>query len=237
MSRYSTKKPSRRFDFRFISPVTAVLIGLVIIGLCAGAILLLPQLLGGLSITTRTAYAAETIVKELRSVSELTTAIRSIETIVTTLQGCDLKGTGISLGTAKLLYVAYGEVKGGINVEELKTEDITVSGDKVTVRLPPPKITDSKIDVTRSYVYDFQDTRSFLTGLACPDWTNSAELQTWAERKALPKVEFAACDGGLLTDANRQAEVAFSALLRALGFNTIEIKTQNPPPCPPEPAP
>lgn len=223
----------RGFSLRFASPLRFVVGALIVVSLCAGLLILASQIFSGLGVTTRSVYTPEVIVKELRGANELTTAKTNVQQIITAEQSCTIKGTDISLGSKKLLYVAYGEVSAGIDFKELSPENVTVAGDRVTVHLPAPKMLNSHIDVNRSYVYDFQDNHIILaTDLACPNLPNQADLQTSAERQALTNIVGAACQNGVLDEANTRAEIAVTKLLQMVKFATVEVKTQTPAPCP-----
>ncbi len=162
------------------------------------------------------------IVRQLRGASELTTAIFAMESVVPTRQ--DRTVGDFVVGSTTLLYIAYGEVRAGVDLAELQAQDVTVTGDALRLRLPPPRILDSKIDVNRSTVYDYD--RGFL-GLG-PD--TAPQLQLLAERQTLQKIVAAACSQGLLTEANQRAELVVSQLLSKSGQREVTIETQPPKP-------
>ena len=161
------------------------------------------------------------ILQQVRGVSELTTAVLSLESVVPTHQDRTL-GTYV-IGTTRLLYIAHGEVRAGIDLSQLSSNDITIRGDTVQIQLPPPIILDRKIDVERSQIYDYD--RGFL-GLG-PD--SAAELQTLAQRETLDDLVTAACDHQLLEQANERAIAVLSQLLDTTQtYSSISIQTQAP---------
>jgi hypothetical protein len=160
------------------------------------------------------------IVQQIRGASELTTAIFGMEAMVPTSR--DRKVAGYSVGKTTLLYIAYGEVRAGVDLNEITPADIQVEGDRIQVQLPPPKILDSKIDVSRSQVYDYD--RGFL-GLG-PDV--APELQTLAQQETLEKVVEAACQQDILVEANTKAELAVTRLLNTAGYTRVTVETQVP---------
>ncbi len=93
------------------------------------------------------------VIQQIRNASELTTAVFTMEAVVPTSQDSTLGG--FVLGTTKLLYIAHGQVQAGVDLSKLTTENVQVSGDRVQIQLPAPSILDSKIDVSRSSVYDY----------------------------------------------------------------------------------
>lgn len=163
------------------------------------------------------------IVKQVRNASELTTAIYSMETIVAQSQAREL--LGVQVGETKMIYVAYGEVRAGVDLSEIDVNDVRVISDTVIIRLPPPKLLDAKIDVERSYVYDFDKS---LFGPVDP------AMQSRAEQLALAKIRRAACENAILEEANNRAAIAVRALLEAASFRNVEVVTTPPAPstCP-----
>lgn len=160
------------------------------------------------------------LLEKLRHASELTTAVYTMETVVPAQQDRELMG--MTVGTTKLLYVAYGEVKAGIDLTQITPADVQVRKDTVVVTLPPPMILDSKIDVTRSRVYDYD--RGFL-GLG-PDV--APQLQTQAAQKTLYQMVTNACAEGVLLQASDRAQVAVKELLTLSGHTQVEIHTRPP---------
>lgn len=157
------------------------------------------------------------VVQQIQEVEELTTTVYTMEATVPT--SAERKLGDFVLGTTTLLYVGYGEVRAGIDLNQITTEDIKVSDNKIVINLPPPQILDSKIDVNHSYVYDYD--RGFLN--LGPDV--APHLQTLAQQKTLEKVVNTACSEGILDTANEKAEDAIAQLLTTTGSRKVEIKT------------
>ncbi|MGB7251164.1 MAG: DUF4230 domain-containing protein [Phormidesmis sp.] len=159
------------------------------------------------------------VVEQVRSVSELTTAVFTMEAVVPAQS--DRKLGEYTIGQTNLLYVAYGEVRAGVDLEELGTADVstTEAGEQVTLILPPPKLLDRKIDVERSDVYDYS--RGWFN--LGPD--RAPELQAMAQQEALAKIERAACDQDILGQANERAELVVTQLLKSTGFETVIVTT------------
>ncbi len=162
------------------------------------------------------------VVSQVRNASELTTAVFTMEAVVPTRQ--DRKLAGYKVGTTTLLYIAYGEVRAGVDLKDLKADDVKIVNDTIQLQLPPPRILDSKIDVNRSTVYDYD--RGFL-GLG-PDV--APQLQTLAQQETLKRIVAAACRENLLEQANDRAQLVVEKLLNTAGYKTIAVKTQSAPP-------
>jgi len=170
------------------------------------------------------------VVQRVRTMSELTTAVFAMQAVVPTRR--DRTFGGYTIGQTTLLYIAYGEVRAGVDLSQISPTDVQVTGQTVSLRLPPPRILDSKIDVNRSQVYDYD--RGFL-GLG-PDV--APELQEAAQRQTLQEIITAACNQGILQTASDRAQVAITQLLSTAGYQvTVEPQPPAPDACPVAAAP
>lgn len=160
------------------------------------------------------------VIRQVRDASELTTTAFAMQAVVPTSQGRVIGG--LTLSTTKLLYIAYGEVRAGVDLGALTAQDVEVSKDVVRIRIPPPRILDSKIDVNRSRVYDYN--RGFLN--LGPDV--APDLQTLAEREALRNVVAAACANRLLEKANDRARFVVTQLFNNAGAPEVTVETRPP---------
>ena len=160
------------------------------------------------------------VVKQVQDASELTTAIFTMEAVVPTQQ--DSTVGGLVIGSTKLLYIAHGEVRAGIDLSKISVADVQAVGETLTVKLPKPKLLDSKIDVGRSSVYDYN--RGSL-GLG-PDV--APQLQSLAQKEALEKITTAACDKGILTQANDRAKLVIGQLLKVPAYKIVTVQVQAP---------
>lgn len=158
------------------------------------------------------------VIQQVREASELTTAIYTMEAVVPTQQDATLGG--VVIGTTKLLYIARGEVRAGVDLSQISAANVQIEGDTVRLRLPPPRIIDQKIDVTKSNVYDYN--RGFM-GLG-PD--AAPTLQKLAQEEALKKIRAAACADGVLEKASDRAKLVVSQLIRVSGYKTVLVETQ-----------
>jgi hypothetical protein len=164
--------------------------------------------------------ASTIILQQVQQASELTTAVFVMETVVPTSQ--DRKIGEFVIATTKLLYIAHGEVRAGVDLHQLTAEDIKIERNKVIINLPAPQILDSKIDVRQSQVYDYN--RGFLS--LGPDV--APQLQTLAQQETLKNMVNQACSQGFLEEANQKAETTLIGLLNLAGYEKVEIKTTPP---------
>lgn len=158
------------------------------------------------------------MINKIRGASELATAVFSMEAVVPTKRDRTLGN--LTVGTTTLLYIAYGEVRAGVDLSQLQPNDIKIRNESIEVTLPPPQILDAKIDVTRSSVYDYD--RGFL-GLG-PD--SAPELQTLAGQAALNKILEVACRQNILSQANDRAKLAVGQLLSSVAEKPLTLQTQ-----------
>jgi hypothetical protein len=163
------------------------------------------------------------VIQQVRDASELTTAVFTMEAVVPTQQ--DAKLGNFVIGTTKLLYVAYGQVRAGVDLSLLTPQDVQIQGNRLQIQLPAPQLLDSKIDVNRSRVYDYN--RGFL-GLG-PD--TAPGLQTLAQQQALEKIVAAACQESVLERANAQAKLVVSQLVRVPPYQQVLVTTRSPGEC------
>ncbi len=162
------------------------------------------------------------IVNQIRGISQLTTAVFVMDAVVPTSQKRKLGK--LVLGQTKLLYIARGEVRAGIDLTTLNSQSVKVHDNTIQIQLPPPEILDHKVDVEHSKVYDYD--RGFL-GLG-PDV--APQLQTLAQQSTLDKILSTACHQGILDEANQRAKLAVTQLLTTTGYSQVNVI-----PTPPDP--
>lgn len=162
------------------------------------------------------------VIQQVREASELTTAAFTMQAVVPTSQDNNIGG--FVIGTTKLLYIAHGEVKAGVDLSRLTDKNVQMAGDRIQIQLPPARILDSKIDVNRSSVYDYN--RGVL-GLG-PDV--APDLQNLAQQEALQKIVDAACEDGLLNKASDRAKLVVTQLLSTAGYKEVAVEAPAPSP-------
>jgi len=150
-----------------------------------------------------------TIIREVRGMAQLVTVQYTLEKIITAEIG---QGAFGFLVGDKILFIAHGYVRAGVDLEELDPEDIRVDGGVVYVQLPEPEILVATLDNDQSYVYDRE--MGFLT-------KGDPNLETTARRAAEDEIEKAAIEDGILDLARQNAEVFLMGFIRNLGFDDI----------------
>jgi hypothetical protein len=148
----------------------------------------------------------------VRDLAELATVEQTLGRVI------DVSERQQSLGTLgftvedKLLFVAHGQVRAGVDLTNLRDQDFTVDVERRRVRvvLPPPKVLVARLDNQQSYVY----ARS-------KDWlaTRAETLETRARQEAEATLEQAAVSAGILGQARAQrATVRQRPSRRQLGY-------------------
>lgn len=150
-----------------------------------------------------------TIIYEIRSLARLETAQYSMEKIITAEAG---QSELSFLFGDKLLFVAHGKVIAGVDLEQLKPEDLWVQNGVLYVRLPASEIFMATLDNDLSYVYDRE------TGILRRGEIN---LETLARQAAVREIEKAAIADGILDWAQLNAESYLSRLFRSLGYADV----------------
>ena len=167
--------------------------------------------------------ASMAIASKIREIQELTTTVQTMETIVPA--SAERKLGDFPVATTRLLYIARGEIRAGVDLSQLTNKQIQIKDNRIEINLPPAKILDSKIDVDNSRVYNYD--RGFLN--LGPDV--APQLQTLAQRKTLAKIVDTACSQGILETANDRAQETISQLLattdskREIKINTATADT------------
>jgi hypothetical protein len=119
-------------------------------------------------------------------------------------------------GENRVLMVAHGIVKAGINLEELKPGDIEISNNKLIIKLPPARVTDHYLDdkYTRIVEYKTGLLRSF-----------NKDLEQDARTQAVLDIDRAAREEGILKDAEDRAKSQLTNLFHQLGYEQVEFRS------------
>jgi len=130
-----------------------------------------------------------------------------------------------------ILLVAVADVSAGVDLQQLKTDDIVANAPekRVTITLPAPEVFHAELDNSKTYVH----TRH--TGALAARKEN---LETRARQEAERSLIEAALQAGLLNRASDNARRAVEGLVRGLGYEHVEVQVRparpaNRPPAPP----
>ena len=155
-----------------------------------------------------------TVLRQVQTLSQLVTVKYVLEKVVV-LEVPANNFIGKAVGSEdRVLLLAHGDVKAGIDLERLKPEDLQVSGKKIAIRLPLAQITDAALDEQQTKVID----RS--TGLFT---TFDKNLEQTARLNAIDDLRRAARSGGILKDADERARAQLVSLLTQMGFEEVSF--------------
>jgi hypothetical protein len=155
-------------------------------------------------------YTSATLLQQVKTLSELVTVQYVIEKVVVVE---DVKWIA-GLGENRVLMVAHGIVKAGLDLGRLEPGDLRVVEKRVIVNLPPPEITESFLDETQTRVVE--RSTGFLRSF-------DKDLEQTARQNALQDIRRAALSGGILKDADTRARAQLTNLFRQLGFEQVEF--------------
>ncbi len=168
-----------------------------------------------------TVTSTASVVLRIQSLAELVTVKYVIEKVVPleapkpgTLE--NLPGIG-GLRDDKIILLAHGVVKAGVNLGSLTNSDVEITGEKITLTVPSARVTDAYLDERNTQVLDRQ------TGLLRSFDKN---LERTARQYALAEIQRAARQNGIEREANERTKEQLTAFLRALGYKKVEIRTR-----------
>jgi len=155
-----------------------------------------------------------TVVEQIQTLSDLVTVKYVLERV-------EILEDAKWYGENRVLLLAHGIVKAGIDLRRLKPGDVEISGKKITIHLPPPQITDGYLDDSQTRVIDH------TTGLLR---SYDKDLEQTARQNAVDDIRRAARENGILKDADERAQLELALFLRQAGFERVEFTGINPSP-------
>ena len=180
--------------------IAACLLGGILLGTFIGR--LLPAS-GGVK-----SYSTATLLKQVQSLSELVAVKYVIEKVVV-LE--DVKWYGEN----RVLLLAHGVVKAGVDLNRLKPDAIVISGKKISIKLPPAQVLDAYLDDTKTQVIE----RS--TGLLR---TFDKDIEQTARQNATDDIQRAARLSGIGKDAEQRVRDQLKQLFHQMGFEQVEFR-------------
>lgn len=154
------------------------------------------------------------VIKQVETLSRFETTSFGIDKIIEL--GTDYNQLKEFFFGDKILLVAHGKVIAGLDLSTMEEEDFSGSGDSITVKLPPPQILETSLDNNSTRVYDRD--RGLLT-------KGDLDLEANARQRAEKEIRQAACDGGILEEANKNAVQQLTLLFKTAGFEEVSIVT------------
>jgi hypothetical protein len=117
-----------------------------------------------------------------------------------------------------ILLVAAGDVTAGVDLAEMRDEDVVVQGKSVKITLPKAKVLSQRLDNERTYVH----TRK--TDVLAE---RKESLETRARQEAEKSVTQAALEAGILSRASKNAVRTVESLVKSLGFEQVTVEIRN----------
>jgi Protein of unknown function (DUF4230) len=157
---------------------------------------------------------APAVLQQVQQLNELVTVKYNIQKVI------GLKEEKVPFGSESVLLMVQATVLGGVDLASLKPEDVSVTADdRVTIKLPPPKIMHVFVNEKDTRVWDREKTW----------WTPwvgfNPELEQKARLAALEAVQVAALQMGILSNAQQNAETTIRAFLHTVGIESVSLET------------
>lgn len=152
------------------------------------------------------------VIRQVQTLSRLETASFTIDKIIEAGTGYD-KLRQFLFGD-KLILVAHGKVVAGFDLSKMKPQDFKGSGSSISITLPAPEIFSTIIDNTQTKV--FNRTSGIFT-------KGELNLEAEARQQAESSIKQAACDGGILDEAGKNAVQQLQLIFKSAGFTNVNI--------------
>lgn len=175
----------------------------------------LPRWWGGGSKVTF--YDTPALLRQVQTLSHLVTVKYVLEKVVI-LE--DVKWYGES----RVLLLAHGVVKAGVDLDQLAPQDLMVTEKKIVVRLPAARITDAYLDDNETKI--IERTTGLLRAF-------DKTLEQTARQQAVDDLQRAARHGGILKEAEERAQMELAGFFHQLGFESVEFRAGGLRPHPP----
>ena len=183
------------------------------------AIHLLPQLRNPFAETT-TVRSQPVILKSVTELSRYEAASGSFEVVVDLTQRTSLVPS--FLAGSETLFIGQGTDIAFVDFSQLKSQAIKVSADRtsVTVSLPKAQLAPAVLNVSQSYVYAqqqglFNRIGNFFSG------NPNSQQQVYI--LAQQKIQNAAQQSPLLTEAQKNTQEMLDGMLTSLGFQHVTV--------------
>jgi hypothetical protein len=197
-----------------VGAVAAALILIVVLS----AVHLLPQLRNPFAETT-TVRSDPVLLKSITELSRYEAASGTFQVVVDVTQRSALPAF---LEGSQTLFVGQGTDIAFVDFSQLKSQAIQVSADRtsVTINLPNPRLEPAVLNVSQSYVFAMQQGLFNRIGALFGGNPNS-EQQVYLV--AQQKIQAAAAQSPLLSEAQKNTEGMLDGMLTSLGFQHVTV--------------
>jgi hypothetical protein len=156
------------------------------------------------------------VITAIRDLARLETAQYHMERVID-LTETQRRFFGLVEAKDAILLIAAGDVTAGVDLAELRDEEIVVDETRrrIEITVPPAKILATRLDNERTYVHTRQtDTLA----------ERRESLETEARQRAEQALAEAAKKGDILQRADRNAAKTLESLARSFGYREVVIK-------------
>jgi hypothetical protein len=154
------------------------------------------------------------ILEQVKGLSQLVTVKYVLQKVVGREEPADSPLGQMFSGMNRVIIIAHGVIKAGVDFERLTPGDLTVSDKRVAIRLPPAQILDAYLDDQQTQVVER------TTGLFRPF---DKQLEQTVRAAAVDDLRRAARAQGILKDADERAREQLKKLFQQLGFTDVEF--------------
>ncbi len=205
----------RSFSGTLLAILLALILGAVALGVfirhaTTGILGRVATAITGRSTTFDTSVPA--VVQRIQRLNRLETVVYSIDTVVEGAKSSPVLPD--LLAGDRILLVVHGQSIAGIDLAQLKPEDIRINGSSIHVTLPASQLFLTTLDNQHTRVY----ARS--TGLLVPADQN---LESDTRAKAQQQLQQTALADGILDTARKNARATITTLLYSLGFQQVDV--------------
>ena len=151
-----------------------------------------------------------TVIKQIQSLNELSTVRYTLEKVVI-LE--DVKWYGGN----RVVLVASGVVKAGVDLGKMSENDVQISDGILTIKLPRAEVLDAYLKDRETQVLD----RS--TGLFREF---DKDLEQEARKQAVGQMLIAAKKNGIIADADERAALQLQLFFGKLGFKEVRLESR-----------
>ena len=162
--------------------------------------------------TTTFDTSVPAVVQRIQRLNRLETVVYSIDTVVEGARSSPVLPD--LLAGDRLLLVVHGQSIAGIDLSQLKPEDVRINGQSIHVTLPASQLFVTTLDNQHTRVY----ARS--TGILVPVDQN---LESDTRARAQEQLQQAALADGILDTARKNARATVTTLLYSLGFQQVDV--------------
>ena len=162
--------------------------------------------------TTTFDTSVPAVVQRIQRLNRLETVVYSIDTVVEGAKSSPVLPD--LLAGDRILLVVHGQSIAGIDLSQLKPEDVRIDGQSIHITLPASQLFTTALDNQHTRVY----LRS--TGVLVPADPN---LETDTRAKAEQQIQQTALADGILDTARKNARATITTLLYSLGFHQVDV--------------